>query len=272
MNPPLNDTIIVAVSKLIDDAKADTRSPSHAELSVIIERAGLKSADPKTQGQTVGKAKRISQTLSWALENNYTAGQELVVKLIASLRGFGGFRSTSSNFVGAEAIENAVNVFKLDSFNLTVDGELTPLLLDNLSGDAFTSALRTYVRRAQKGADDAALIAGTSKDLLEATAAHIIKERYGTYSISDNFPTLLGQAFTELGFATSAAKGGTNTPQERIQIAMYDAACAINTLRNKQGTGHGRPWLPTITDNEAKTAIQLMGMIAEAMLVEYDGS
>ena len=47
---------------------------------------------------------------------------------------------------------------------------------------------------------------------------------------------------------------------------MYDLACAINRLRNKQGTGHGRPWLPDLDQDEAKAAIELIGTISERML------
>jgi hypothetical protein len=47
---------------------------------------------------------------------------------------------------------------------------------------------------------------------------------------------------------------------------MFDLACAVNTLRNKAGTGHGRPWLPNVTDAQAKAAVEFMGIIAEWML------
>jgi hypothetical protein len=43
-------------------------------------------------------------------------------------------------------------------------------------------------------------------------------------------------------------------------------ACAVNAMRNKIGTGHGRPWLHNITDAEAQAAIQFMVTIAEWML------
>jgi hypothetical protein len=42
-------------------------------------------------------------------------------------------------------------------------------------------------------------------------------------------------------------------------------------MRNKEGTGHGRPWLPAITDNQAKMAVQLMGMVSELLLDKLDG-
>lgn len=37
---------------------------------------------------------------------------------------------------------------------------------------------------------------------------------------------------------------------------LFDAAVAINTLRNKQGTGHGRPWPTELKQHEARTAIR----------------
>jgi len=59
-------------------------------------------------------------------------------------------------------------------------------------------------------------------------------------------------------------------PQQRLQRALYEAACAINTLRNKEGTGHGRPWPPSVTPNEAPDAVQVMGTVAELMLMNFE--
>ena len=268
---PLNDAIIVAIAKLVDDAQTERRrDPSHSELEFHIERAGLTDGDPKSQGQTVGKAKRVRSTLSWALEHNYEAGGELVISLLNSIRGLGGFRIESPNYVGKDAIENAIKVFEAEGYELSLDGELRPKLLDNLSGKDLTQALDAYIRRAKKGAEDAALVTGTGKDLLEAVAAHILQERYGEYASGSNFPTLLGQAFTTLNLATPQTPTEIGEPpQRRIERAMYNLACGINQLRNKQGTGHGRPWLPSITDTEARTSTELMGMIAEYLLQHH---
>lgn len=264
---PLNDAIIVVMARLVDDAQTERRDPSHSNLEFHIERAGLTAGDPKSQGQTVGKAKRVRSTLSWALEHNYKAGGVLVISLLDSIRGLGGFRIDSPNYVGKDAIENAIEVFGTEGYELSLDGELRPKLLDNLSGRDLTQALNAYIRRAKKGAEDAALVTGTSKDLLEAVAAHILQERYGNYSSGSNFPTLLGQAFTTLNLATPQTPTETGEPpQRRIERAMYELACGINQLRNKQGTGHGRPWLPNITDAEARTSTELMGVIAEYLL------
>lgn len=265
--PPLTDTIIVAVSRLVDDAQVETREPSHSSIEFEINRAGLSQGDPKPQGQLVGKAKRVRSTLSWALENAPNKGSALVVSLISHIRACGGFRETSSNFVGKEAIENAIDAFKTVGLELTNDGELTPLLLDNLMGAELTAALEAYVSRAKHGAVDAALVTGTGKDLMEATAAHILVEKWGSYPTSANFPGLLGQAFVALGFATPEDPIQPNEPaHRRVERALYEIACAVNSLRNKEGTGHGRPWLPIVTIEQARLAIHLMGVIAEYML------
>jgi hypothetical protein len=267
MSAPLSDSVIFAVARLVDDAQSGTREPSHSDLEFLINRARLSAGDPKAQGQLVGKAKRIRGTLSWALENNSSSGEDLIESLLSHLRACGGFRPASPNYVGAEEVSNAIATFRMEGFTLTNDGELQPQILENLSGAELTEALESYIRRAKRGAEDAALLAGTSKDLLEATAAHILIERNGTYSQGANFESLLGMSFVAIGLTTPQhpIQPG-EPPQCKAERAMFSLACGINAMRNKLGTGHGRPWLTNITDVEARAAIQFMGTIAEWLL------
>lgn len=270
MPAPLSDVVIIAVSRLVDDAQAERRDPSHADIQYQIDLANLRGCDPNRQGQTVGKAKRVRATLYWALQNAPEAGERLVAGLLSHIRACGGFRDGSPNYVGVEAIQNAIAAFHKEGYELSTDGELQPLALQNLSGAPLTAALEAYVRRARRGIPDAALVTGTGKDLLEATAAHILTLRYGTYSGTSNFPTLLGQAFIALGLATSQGTVAPNpSPEERLQRALFDAGCAVNALRNKQGTGHGRPWPPTVTPEEARIAVEIMGTVAEYLLLAH---
>jgi hypothetical protein len=270
LRAPLNDSIVVAIARLVEDAQSQTREPSHSDLDFEFERAGLSACDPRFQGQTVGKAKRVRAVLNWALENAPDQGEALVAGLIATIRGMGGFRPGSTNFVGEDAITDAANAFSSEGYVLSREGDLHPTNLDTLQGANLTKALETYVRRAQRGSEDAALIVGTGKDLLEATAAHIISERYGGYSPTANFPTLLGQAFTALSLATLQTPASSGEPpQRRLERAMYEAGCAANAFRNKQGTGHGRPWLATVTEFEARAAIQTIGVVAGFLLAVH---
>jgi hypothetical protein len=268
MSAPLSDAMIFSISSLVDDAQVEkSREPSHSDLEFLINRSGLTKGDPRSQGQTVGKAKRVRNTLNWALENDAGAGEALIESLLACLRARGGFRRESPNYCGAEAIANAISAFRAEGFTLAEDGELHPQLLENPTGAALSAALASYVRRAKRGATDAALLAGTGKDLLEATAAHILVERNGTYPQGANFEALLGMAFVALGMATPRHQlQAGELPQRKAERGMFSLALGINTMRNKLGTGHGRPWLPNITDEEGRAAVQFMGTIAEWML------
>lgn len=264
---PLNDAIIVALARLVDDALTETREPSHSDIEFQISRAGLSAGDPKAQGQVVGKAKRVRGVLSWALESAPDSAEVFVAAFVAMLRGKGGFRPDSRNFVGKEALADAIDAFNSEGFVLAPDGDLRPTSLDTLGGGALTTALEAYVRRARRGSEDAALLVGTGKDLVEATAAHVIHLRYGQYPQHSNFPALVGQAFVAVGMTTpqTPVQPG-ESPQCRLHRSLYEAACAVNTLRNKQGAGHGRPWLPSVTDAEARASVQLMGIVAGFLL------
>jgi hypothetical protein len=264
---PVNDAIMIAVARLVDDAQSGTREPSHSDIEFQINHAGLGSGDSKNQGQTVGKAKRVRAVLYWGLENLPDKAESFVAALIALVRGKGGFRIGSPNFVGEEPILDAREAFRSEGYVLSVEGELFPDTLDSLSGVTMTTALEAYVRRAQRGSEDGALLVGTGKDLLEATATHVITEKYGNYSHQTNFPTLLGQAFTALDLATSQTQPQAGeSPSRRVERALYESGCAINALRNKTGTGHGRPFLPSLSNDEARAAVQLMGIIAGLLL------
>jgi len=209
----------------------------------------------------------VRATLSWALEHAPDDGEVCLAGLIALVRAKGGFRLTSPNFVGEDQIIDATKAFAEEGYLLSAEGDLLPVTIDTLSGVQLTSALEAYVRRARRGSEDAALLIGTGKDLLEATAAHIIAERFGVQQHHSNFPTLLGQAFTALNLATPQTPWQpSESPQLRLQRTLYEAGCSVNALRNIQGTGHGRPWLPTVKDSEARAAVQLMGIVSGFLL------
>ncbi len=265
-NLPLNDEIAVAFSQIVDDALVTKRKPSHADIDNIIHRYKLSKGDPKLSGQntSVGKAKRINAVLNWSLEYNQDAGESFIGALLSLVKGHGGFREDSQNFVGIEAIRNLQSSLKSEGFSLASDGTVTPIVLDNLSDLEMEEALKGYVRRAKKGASDAALLTGTSKDLLEAVAAYVITRILGEYP-QKNFPTLLGLAFHLLELSTPDREDKSKVTS-RLEVSLYSLGCAVNNLRNKQGTGHGRPFLPSVSDIEAKAAIESMGMISEFLL------
>jgi len=185
---PLTDEVLAALAKLVDDSQSAKRQPSHSEIQDQFQRAGLLQVDPGQDSRPVGKAKRVRAVLQWAIENDIDNGERLVYLVITLVRGVGGFRESSSNFVGAESIQDLRDAFASEGFNLTETGEVLPVVLDALSGRALTDALKAYVRRARRGVLDAALITGTGKDLVEAVAAHVLVQRFGTTPPQIIFP------------------------------------------------------------------------------------
>lgn len=269
----LNDAVIQAVARLVDDAgEASPREPSHSDLETILRRADLLKGDPhQDPAVRVGKQKRIRSALSWALDNDQEAGLAAVVGLLAMVRGCGGFRPASKNYCGEDAIATCIAAFQGEPVELTEDGQLRVRNLGSLTGRELTSALRSYVERARLGHEDSVLLAGTGKDLLEAVAAHVLTERYGSYSEHADFPTLLGQAFYAVGLDAQRPKpepGGLAGARVAMNVAMYELGCAVNRFRNKAGSGHGRPFLPEITASEVRALTEAAGLVAGRLLDE----
>jgi hypothetical protein len=264
----VDETIVQAVARLVDDAGA-TREPSHSDLEDLFRRVGLAAADPhQDPAIRVGKQKRVRHVLRWAMDNNQAAGTEAIAALVGMIRGFGGFRTDSPNYCGTDPVATCVGAFANEPVELTPDGVLRPRSLAGLAGRHLTEALCSYVTRAQRGYEDSVLVAGTDKDLIEATAAHVLTERYGAYS-SDNFPTLLGQAFLALDLTAQRPRpevGGLEGARAAMNIALYELGCAVNRLRNKAGSGHGRPFVPELTAAEIRAATEAAGLVAGRML------
>ncbi|OJA51089.1 abortive infection family protein [Burkholderia ubonensis] len=269
---PLNDAVVAVVCQLIDDSTAkraggDFREPTHSDIEFLVNKLGLAALDPKQQGQQVGKAKRVRAVLHETMIGDEETGARLAHAILAKVRACGGFRKGSENYVGDEAIANAKATFNSEGFWLADDGTFGAKVLDGLKGSELTAALHAYAVRAQRGSEDAALLMGTGKDLMEATAAHVLTTIAGKYPVGANFKALLGMAFTSLGLAVpeQAAEPG-EPPSKELERGLFTAACGANKLRNKQGTGHGRPWPVNVGAAEAKAAIEVAGTVSAYLL------
>ena len=267
---PLDDAIVVAIASLVDDKRAGngSRAPTHLDLAHDIERSGLSHLDPgKASTKPVGKYRRVYGTLTAGLGEDEKASQKLAALIISTVRGHGGFRPASPNYSGAEAITNLQAAYRHLGWDLSSDGVLMPRVLESLEGKDTTIALKRYADRARRGATDDPLIVGTGKDLLEATAAHVLLQKHGTLPQTHNFPVLLAYAFEALGLQTGGAPAPQGEPpRRRMQRAAFDLALSLNALRNKEGTGHGRPWEHSVTTAEAMFSIEGMGNISAYLL------
>jgi hypothetical protein len=246
----LDDTIIVAVAGLVDDKRSgdgSARTPSHNDIAQCFVRVGVEHLDPGVlSAKPIGKFKRVHGTLVAASSEKPEAAVALVELLLSTVRGHGGFREESLNYCGEESIANLRAAYAPHGWVLGSDGSLLPKVLESLVGKETTAHLKQYADRARRGALDDPLLAGVAKDLLEATAIHVIIQKQGVTPSIHVFPVLLSQAFDALGMQIhgSSTKPGEHA-RARMERAAFELACALNALRNKQGTGHGKPWLLT---------------------------
>lgn len=268
----LDTSILVSFARLFEQSSLVYRKPSHSEISKVLQDLNIADLDPKIADPSLNKVKRVEFLLYTLTSEDIdsTKGQDLFFRLLDLLRGYRGFRADSDNYVGKEAFENFKYVLKSSGIFIDDGGNIIPVILDSLTESEYEEALLKYIRRAKKGSMDAALLVGTSKDLLEAVSYHVIFKKMGTYK-QKHFPTLLGLAFNCLGMTTPADKGEFSHV-ERMESSFYELGCSINNLRNREGTGHGRPFLPSIADHEATAAIESMGMISEYMMKKLEQS
>lgn len=247
----------------------DRRGPSHDELTRAFLRFGLSVSDSAEQpGDVQGKKKRLRRVLTYCLDNNREAGDQLVLALVPAIKATGAFRSQSPAYAGKDVIEAAQEAFRIEGYDLDNEGNLRRIVLNDLDAPNAPEVLRGYIDRARRGEHDAALVLGTGKDLLEATARHVLVRATGSYPSHDNFQTTLYQAFYHLGLkpSTDMLRLSDQDPNAAIQESLFVLGNAINRLRNAQGTGHGRPFPTTVNDREARTAVQAMALISQMLL------
>lgn len=268
---PLNTAIATALANLV---AAERTKPSHSDLDALVARTKLQRGDPKrTPDDKVGKMKRLRGLFSYALENDPAGGKHLARDLLGIIAGARGFEEGSEYFVGTSALSALRSAFAAEGWEIDRDGSPRPRVLDALVGAELSDALEKYVKRAQHGSLDAALVTGTGKDLVEATARHVIVERGGTYHETMSFPGTLLNAYLAVGMEPlplnqlqSITQGLDANPAKRLHQVLYLVATVVNTLRNKEGTGHGRPFPNTLSDDDAIAAVEAMGLVAATLL------
>jgi hypothetical protein len=243
---------------------------SHDILDRAIQRHGLAAFDPRKVESQAGKKKRVRAVVSESARHQPDAGGRLVVELIETLRGYGEFQAGRASPESIGALQRAIEP---QGYSLSRDGTLAPRSRDSLDSREMTAALRAYIERARHGHDDAPLVAGTAKDLVEATARHVIQERGGTYNPNMGLVGTLHNAFEALGLATVDLTGVKSIHEvldddaiRRLDQCLYLLALAVNEVRKEFGTGHGRPQPARISVTDATTSAEATGLIAARLL------
>lgn len=265
----INDEIVSVIARFFEGGAG----PSHEELTRLIGRVGLRHADPRTTqpNEQVGKMRRLREVLSFAIDSDPPAGEKLIHAVIGAVRSYGAFRPEAPGYAGSDQVEAARVAFKSQGYELDPAGELHPAVLDNLEGAELTHALQNYVRRAQRGSTDEALLVGTDKDLMEAVARHVLVTRVGTYPMHGRFDATLWQAYEAAGLTTpdmKAIESLESDPERALAQVCWLMAVVVNRLRNAEGAGHGRPFPPSVSQKTARLATIAAGLVTQLLLDE----
>lgn len=248
----------------------DQFGPSHDQLTTLFGRHGLLVADPRSaDAENVGKMRRVRAVLSYAVTQAPTQGAALARDLLAALRASGSFRVDSPNYPGGEAVENLRKAFDREGYLLDDDGGVRRKQLETMEGTELTEALEQHVTRALLGDRDAALLVGNSKDLIEATARHVLVQVSGAYQENLYFPGTLYNAFDRLGLPLpplDQLKEFDDDAVRALNQGLFLVACAVNRLRNQKGTGHGRPQATALSPAVARTASRGAGIVSALLL------
>jgi hypothetical protein len=261
----LTDEIALAMAEFFDQI-----GPSHDVITTLVRRSGLASFDPVGQSDDlVGKKRRLRVILTRSCVEDTHAGDQLVRALLEALRSHGSFVPDSRDFPGANKLHALQEAFRVAGYQLESDGQLLPLTFDALEGARLTEALEAYVRRALRGGDDDELVVGTSKDLIEAVARHVLVEKTGAYPATGSFEATIWQAYDRLGLTPpprAMIQGLDPDPARALEQSLLLVAIAENRLRNQMGTGHGRPGPATASPQRARLVSQCSGVVSRLIL------
>lgn len=268
----LNDEVISALEPFFDWI-----GPRHDELTRVFDRMRVSRFDPAQYDDRVGKVQRVRTVLSRALETDAQAAGDIALQLISLIRSKDGFAVGTEHCPGRPAIERLRGALARSGYELTLDGDVRPASLEGLRGRDLTVALHSYVDRVREGREDPALVVGTAKDLLEATAKEALAAR-GVREPKRQFPRLLEQSFAAIGFPTVAwddfgahqLQLDATTEWGRLVQSLQVVGRCINDLRNAEGTGHGRASSHSLTPLQSQTTAEAAALIASLMLTMLD--
>jgi len=268
-NAPLSEEIAVALSRFF----LQGAGPSHSQLDEIFRRCRAARFDPARDGaQTVGKERRVRAVLSESAAATDVDHTRLVTDLVARLRAAGCFDSDSASYAGLPAIEGAQRAFQSAGWALSESGTIGPLVLAGLDSKRLRPAINAQLERVRNAPQDAALLIGTAKELLEATGRYALEELGQPARPNASFDELVYIARERLHILpeqVDATDEATKMIRE-VYDGLWKIARAVNLLRDYEGTGHGRTKMASTPSYTARVIVQAVALLAQLMISTLD--
>lgn len=260
---PITDDVIAAIAKFFHSGAG----PSHSEISRVLTGTGHSDGytyDATAQGPN--KEQRVLQGLNLAKRQPARA-RELLEGLLSLLRVNG---LIGAGVVG-EDVDRLRRALGSAGWYLTDDGYPQPFgQVDITTGGR--AALDEQVDRLRRATSDPALLIGTAKELLESVSKFVLEEM--GFPVNDNmdFNQLWHLARERLGVLPKQVDPnlpGANAIRA-IHQSTWNIADQINTLRNLQGTGHGRTLPSGVSEDLAMLVVREAVTVADYMLARLE--
>lgn len=244
--------------------------PTHAGLDDIFRRRGIEAPRYPASGEEVAKTRRLRDAFDQAAERSENTVKWLINDVVDEMRFQNLFAHPGEERL--ELIENLRRELAAVGATLTPEGRIERGYL----GPEIFAGDRPTVDRLQaklRGSDlDPGAILGTAKDLLEATAKHLLREHAPDAQPAD-MPAVVTQAMRAAGLSPRAPEidgpGGSSVAEIRQQVVK--TAGIVAHYRNRGGDGHGHVELTDLSPQLADYIRHLTLAAVAYLLSSVDG-
>ena len=268
---PLSEEIAAALSKCFSGGAG----PSHRELAEVFHKAGVSDLDPAHESQDgASKEVRVRIVLGRVSQDHrrIQAAGGLVRDLLARMRVFGSFDEDAETQADPKVLRALRDSLETEGWVLDSRGRLSPLVLTEIDNASLRPALDAQIARLRNAPEDAALLLGTAKELLESSARYVLDELSQPARKNASFDELMHLARERLGLLPKQvdAEDAAGRAVRKAYDGLGKVAEAVNELRNIEGTGHGRTLLPATSPATARALVEASAVLSQVMLSTLD--
>ena len=264
MENPINGEVVAALTVFVRGGSG----PSHSSLTSAFLAAGIVGLTPYSSGSfdSLSKVDRITEAACKVWQQS-TRGRRLVEEILSIYRVAGIFGDPNLQM----EVASLRSALLQRGWALDTDGRLDRLGdIDLEVGDR--QALNDQLNRLRHNTEDAGLLLGTAKELLESVGKFVLEENGRLPDRRINMPEVMTVSMELLGIMPVQVDASTEGGKQlrKVYQAVRTVVDAINELRNDHGTGHGRTLPSGVSVEAARFMIRQATMVAEMMLATHD--
>lgn len=264
MENPINGEVVAALTVFVRGGSG----PFHSSLTSAFLAAGIVGLTPYSSGSldSLNKVDRITEAARKVWQQP-TRGRRLVEEILSIYRVAGIFGDPNLQM----EVASLRSALLQRGWALDTDGRLDRLGdIDLEVGDR--QALNDQLNRLRRNTEDAGLLLGTAKELLESVGKFVQEENGRLPDRRIDMPEVMTVSMELLGIMPVQVDASTEGGKQlrKVYQAVRTVVDAINELRNDHGTGHGRTLPSGVSVEAARFMIRQATMVAEMMLATHD--